>query len=444
MPFYRLLFLALLLFQCNSLPEKIRPAGECLSSYENRSFYTVSNQNEGRVCILGAKASVIKPMGEVSLTMYGKRHLVWNGLDLVSAAKFSLLENRRFALFTNATGRDRELNSILDLMIDSGIKPSLILEPEHGLYGAEDTISYSSLRVDAGSGIQILNLYSQLKRPTAKGLQGIDTLVIDLQNLPVRCYTYGTTLTYLLEDAEQAGVEVLILDRPHPYGIWKPAGSMLDQDFESFVGTAPVPFLYTMTPGEYSIFMAKHRFTKLKLRVVQVEGFKPKTVDWVLAATWVNPSPNIPDLESALVYVGFVFFEGTNISLGRGTTRPFVYSGAPWLNEKAVLAELRKLNLKGVKFGTVSFIPSASLYSGQTVRGIQFHPYSNEFDPLRTGYEYMRIIKRLHPNQFRINGFNTFFIDKLWGAASYRQAIEADLSYDQFKSIWQTEATAFD
>lgn len=440
----RLLFIALLFFRCNSLPDRVRPIGECLSRYEGNDFSTIRNQDQGRICVMKANTSVVKPMGEVSATMYGKRQMVWNGLDVVAATNFSLLEGRRFALFTNATGRDRELNSILDLMIDSGIKPSLILEPEHGLYGAEDTLSFNSLRIDSSSGIQILNLYSGLKRPTAARLQGIDTLVVDLQNLPVRCYTYATTLTYLLEDAEQAGVEVLILDRPHPYGIWKPAGSILDKNFESFVGTAPVPFLYTMTPGEYSIYMAKHRFTKLKLRVVRVEGFKPKTVDWVLAATWVNPSPNIPDLESALVYVGLVFFEGTNISLGRGTTRPFVYSGAPWINEKLVLSELRKLELKGVKYGTVNFIPSTSLYSGQTVRGIQFHPFSNEFDALRTGYEYMRIIKRLHPDQFRINGISNFFIDKLWGSALYRQSIEADLSYDEFRSIWQTEATSFD
>jgi len=237
---------------------------------------------------------------------------------------------------------------------------------------------------------------------------------------------------------------VLILDRPHPYGMWPAMGSMLETGFESFVGTAPVPFLYSMSVGEYAIYMAKHRFLNLKLRVVQTEGFKPGKVDWVLAQSWINPSPNIPDLESALVYAGLVFFEGTNISLGRGTTRPFVYSGAPWLKDKQVLDELRKLNLKGVRFATVTFTPSTSLYANRHVKGIQFHPYSKDFDPLRTGFEYMKIIRKLHPDQFRFIGYGSYFIDKLWGSALYRSAVEADLSYEQFKSMWTEDAASFE
>lgn len=445
---FRICLLAILytLIHCSTSPEQLRmrPPGECMSRLEARDFKVGRNEEEGRICVLAARSSVLEAAEEASPTIFGPRRPVLGGLDLAAATGFRILEGRRFALLTNATGRDRELNSILDLLVSSGHRPELILEPEHGLYGADDTIHTGIFRVDSDTGIRVLSLYSQIKRPGPANLAGLDTLVVDLQNLPVRCYTYATTLTYILEDAEQAGLEVLILDRPHPYGIWPTAGGIVEEDYLSFVGTAPVPFLYSMTPGEYAIFMAQHRFHSLRLRVIRVHGFVPAEMDWVLAGSWINPSPNIPDLESALVYPGLVFFEGTNVSLGRGTTRPFVYSGAPWMKEKLVLEELRKLNLKGVRFGSVTFTPSASLYAGQHVRGIQFHPYSKEFDPLRTGYEYMRIIKRLHPAYFRIVGGRTFFMDRLWGSASYREAIEADLTYDEFRALWQDDSVAFE
>lgn len=431
---------------CSVSPEqmRIRPPGQCLSPLEREDFETERNEDNGRICVVAARSSVLEAAREAAPTMYGARRPVLTGLDLAAATDFRLLDGRRFALLTNGTGRDRELNSILDLLVESGHRPDLILEPEHGLYGADDSLRRGIIRVDPDTGVRVLSLYSRIKRPGPKNLAGLDTLVVDLQNLPVRCYTYATTLTYLLEDAEKAGLEVLILDRPHPYGIWKPAGSIVEERYVSFVGTAPVPFLYSMTPGEYAVYMAQHRFQSLRLRVLRVDGFVPAEMDWVLASSWINPSPNLPDLESALVYPGLVFFEGTNVSLGRGTTRPFVYSGAPWMKEKQVLEELRKLDLKGVRFGSVVFTPVSSLYAGRQVRGIQFHPYSREFDPLRTGYEYMRIIKRLHPTRFRIIGGRTYFMDRLWGSSLYRQAIEADLSYEEFRSLWLDDSIAFE
>lgn len=439
----RVFLFTVLLLQCSTVPENVRLPGECMSRLEARDYVAERNE-DGRICVLAARSSTLKTAETDSPTIFGRRKTVLSGLDIAATTGFRILDGRRFALFTNATGRDRELNSTLDLLVSSGHRPELILEPEHGLYGADDALHTGMYRVEPDTGIRVLSLYSQIKRPGSAGLAGLDTLVIDLQNLPVRCYTYVTTLTYLLEDAEQAGLEVLILDRPHPYGIWRAAGSIVEENYLSFVATAPVPFLYSMTPGEYAVFMARHRFQSLRLRVIRVHGFVPDQMDWVLASSWINPSPNIPDLESALVYPGFVFFEGTNVSVGRGTTRPFVYTGAPWMKEKLVLEELRKLNLKGVRMGSVVYTPSASLYAGQQVRGIQFHPYSKEFDPLRTGYEYMRIIKRLHPAYFRIVGGRSFFMDRLWGSASYREAIEADLSYEEFRSLWQNDSIAFE
>lgn len=421
-----------------------RVPGECLSAEEGLFFQVDRKVDGGRVCVLSARDALQKRTEGGVPTIYGPRSQVLNGLDVVAASDFRPLSGRHFALLTNATGLDTELNSILELLLKKGLRPDLILEPEHGLYGALDSMQAGPFRIERETGIRVLSLYSQIRKPLPSHLVGIDTIVVDIQNLPVRCYTYASTLTYLLEAAEQNDIEVLILDRPHPYGMFQPAGGYLEEGYESFVGIAPVPFLYSMSPGEYALFLAHHRLPRLKLRVVKAEGFHPDQMDWVLAASWINPSPNIPDLESALVYAGFVLFEGTNVSLGRGTTRPFVYSGAPWVRARAVVEELKRLDLKGVRFAEVSYTPTASLYAGVTCHGVQFHPYSKDFDPVRTGYEYMRILKRLHPHVFRIQVSGSgAFMDRLWGGPSYRSAIMHDLSYEEFRRTWVSDATAF-
>lgn len=421
-----------------------RAPGECLSPDEGLFFQVERNLDGGRVCVLAGHDAIRKKAEASVPTIYGPRTAVLNGLDVAAAGDFLPLQGRHFALLTNATGLDSELNSILELLLRKGHRPEMILEPEHGLYGSMDSLQAGPFRIEKETGIRVLSLYSQIRRPLPAHMAGIDTIVIDIQNLPVRCYTYASTLTYLLETAEQNQIEVLLFDRPHPYGMFAPAGGYLEEGYESFVGIAPVPFLYSLSPGEYALFLARHRLPRLKLRVVKAEGFHPAHMDWMLAASWINPSPNIPDLRSALVYAGLVLFEGTNVSLGRGTTRPFVYSGAPWVRAKAVVEELKKLGLKGVRFTEVSYVPNASLYAGMNCYGVQFHPFSKEFDPIRTGYEYMRILRRLHPQSFRIQvSASGAFMDRLWGGPSYRNAIMQDMPYEDFKRMWEGDARAF-
>ncbi|MCB1307056.1 MAG: DUF1343 domain-containing protein [Leptospiraceae bacterium] len=371
---------------------------------------------------------------------------IYSGLDSLSRDQFSLIRHRSFALLTNATGTDRNLAHSLDLMIESGVKPSLVFEPEHGLYGHLDEVAGDGIRRDPVRDLRILSLYSTRRKPAPEHLEGIDLIVVDIQNLPVRCYTYISTLTYLMEMAEELNIELMILDRPNPYGFWEAQGPILNQEYVSFVGTAPVPFMYSLTPGEYARYMKALRFQRMRLTVVRVAGYTRGDIDAPVRGSWINPSPNIPSLESALVYPGVVFYEGTRFSLGRGTTRPFIYSGAPWLNSTQVLAELKALNLPGVEFTEVVFTPTSSHYQGQTCRGIQINPVSARFDSLRTGYEYMRIVRRLHPDQFQYlpnrQGHN--FIDLLWGGPGYRLAIEQDLDWKSFRSTWIDDAHKFE
>lgn len=411
------------------------------------NFHIYKSYDKNRICIYSPNKKLLKIIKKnlIKNELYNSSiEDVITGLDIAEASEFSFLKKVPFALLTNSTGVNKKLNTILDILIQMNKKPSLLLEPEHGIFGSEDEVFTQLIRYENHYHIPILNLYSKIKKPPLVYLENIDSIVIDIQNLPVRCYTYISTLTYILEAANLLQKEVIILDRPHPYGIWKPMGNFLQENYISFVGEAPVPFLYSLTPGEYAIYMALYKYKNLKLKILRMENFYPNDINWTLASTWINPSPNIPNLESALMYVGMVFFEGTNISLGRGTTKPFIYTGAPWLDHNQILKELKKLPLQGIKLGLVEFRPTFSIYSGQLCKGIQFYPISLNFDPLRIGYEYMRIIKKIHPDKFQFRySKNEYFIDKLWGSDTYRKAIENDLDYDEFKSLWQSESEFF-
>ncbi|MCB1165882.1 MAG: DUF1343 domain-containing protein [Leptospiraceae bacterium] len=389
-------------------------------------------------------SDVPEPEEESDLLPIRRQGRVLSGLDILEIDDFRLLRNKSFALLTNATGLNRNLIPDLDLLMQAGVRPSLILEPEHGLYSHEDQFLPGGIRTEGRYGIPLLSLYSTTRKPRADQLEGLDMIVVDIQNLPVRCYTYISTLTYLMEAAEASNIEIVILDRPHPYGFWKATGPYLRSGYESFVSLAPVPYLYSMTMGEYALYMAQSRYRNLRLSILEVKNYEREDADIALQRAWINPSPNIPDLETALVYAGVVFFEGTNVSLGRGTTRPFVYSGAPWMDADAVLQELRKLNLPGVSFARAVFTPTASLYRGQTCRGIQIIPRSYEFDPIRTGFEYMKILHRLHWQfQFQRRGAH-YFTDYLWGDSGYREAVLEGQSFSDFHRTYVQDGIQFE
>lgn len=415
-------------------------------TYEVETLLDWEEHDRGRIVLYSLpKASWPRRILTGRLLPHLSGRPLFTGLDSLSQDNFSLLGGRSFGLLTNSTGLDRNLKSGLDLMLEAGVKPALVFEPEHGLFGHSDQEGPDGIRYDHARGLRILSLFAKRKKPAAHHLTGLDMIVVDIQSLPVRCYTYISTLTYLMEAAEKYGIELMILDRPNPYGFWEAQGSMLDPRFASFVGTAPVPFLFSLTPGEYAYYMAATRFRRLNLSVLRVAGYERKHVDGVLRQSWINPSPNIPSVEAALVYPGLVFFEGTNFSLGRGTTRPFVYSGAPWLDSRTVVDELRKLKLPGVQIAEVVFTPTASNYKGQTCKGVQILPVSTSFDPLRTGYEYMRIIRINHPHRFRIIGRRgKYFMDRLWGGLGYRSAISNYYTWDYFKASWKDEAARFE
>src|SRR6185295_6668217 len=217
------------------------------------------------------------------------------------------------------------------------------------------------------------SLYSETREPTADMLRGLDVLVIDLQDVGTRIYTYIYTMAYCLEAARAHGVKVIVCDRPNPIGGVQVEGPMLVRGFESFVGLYPIPMRHGMTIGELAGLFNDHFGIGAKLEVAPMEGWRREMYHDMAAAPWVMPSPNIPTLESAMVYPGAVLFEGTNVSEGRGTTRPFELVGAPWVHAERFVDGLNRRQMAGVVFRPVVFEPTFHKHAKQPCGGCQIH-----------------------------------------------------------------------
>ncbi len=373
---------------------------------------------------------------------------ILSGLDVLAQDGFHILKNRRFALFTNSTSRDLALNTTLDLLMKAKIKPKLLFEAEHGLYASVDTQNKNPYSKEKRYKLPLYSLYNtKSKQISPRILSGLDILVVDIQSLPLRCYTYNSTLYYLMQAAEKAKITLLVLDRPNPYNFLNVQGGTLKKKYSSFVSLVPVPFLFHLTTGELAYYLRSAFFKKLKLEIVLMANYKNENIPTSMKQIWVNPSPNLPSMESALVYPGMVLFEGVeDFSLGRGTTRPFVYSGAPWLNSRATLHKLKSKNLKGVEMGEIFFEPTSSIHSNKNNAGIMIIPTSINFDSIELAYHYLSIVKALHPKEFkyRKSTDKRYFIDLLWGGTGLRHALDKKYSYEAFKKTWQKEAKDFE
>ncbi len=402
-----------------------------------------------------------------SLKIYEKNYSFWSllatnsaqrerssALDLMQADDFLLLEDRTFAIFTNHSGKDKNLTQNLELLVKAGKIPEFIYSPEHGFLGEVDTSNLGvskqqATRREARYQIPIIPLYNgKNRKPQKADLQKIDTIVVDIVNLPVRCYTYNTTLYYLLEQAQENNITIMILDRYNPYQRLAMAGKFLDPDYQSFIGQVYVPFLFNLSNAEFALYLKKKEFPDLQLEIIKGDNFN-REFNIFENSKWINPSPNIPSEETALVYSGMVLFEGINYSVGRGTVRPFIYSGAPWVSEPWHLVDdLKSLGLTATLFTNISFIPSFSQYKGEVNHGVQISllpENKTEYEPIRIAYEYMSILYKRYPNSFEFigNAKQGFLIDRLWGGSDWRKAITNRLSYQEFSRSWKKDIQDF-
>ena len=312
------------------------------------------------------------------------------GLDRWRADGFADIQGQRIGLVANQASVDRHLDHALDLITGAGVRVVALFGPQHGLAGqTQDNMIEWEGRPEEGP-MRVHSLYGAVRRPTPEMLAGIDRLVIDLQDVGARYYTFVWTACLALEACAEAGVPVTVLDRPNPIGSTV-EGPVLETGYESFVGGHPVPIRHGMTLGEVVALYARDRVPAADLTVVACEGDANPT-DWrETGLPWIPPSPNMPTPETALVYPGGCLLEGTNLSEGRGTCRPFETFGAPFLPADPFAAALNRLGLPGVRFRPVEFVPTFNKHRGKLCGGAFLHV----IDPLafRPVLSYVAVIQ---------------------------------------------------
>ena len=345
---------------------------------------------------------------------------VLTGLDQVCENKAYLLENKRIALLTNQSGIDRfGKSNITCLSTISGLQIKRIFSPEHGFFGnveAGQNVDSEHLR-----NIPIISLYGKQKAPKQDQLADVDVLVYDIQDIGLRFYTYISSLGLSMQAAAQAGVDVMVLDRPNPLGN-SVQGPTLDLNYKSFVGAYPIPIRYGLSVGQLAQKIVANNWINPTphLQVISVANHHPNNWFDATGLPWINPSPNIPNLETALVYSGTCLLEATNLNEGRGTDAPFLQFGAPWINAEELSTALNKLDLAGLRFVATQFTPRSikgksvsPRYKNQRCQGVRLQVTNKHVvNGPQLGFEIIQMVHKLYPNKLEIN---QLFLSQLIG-----------------------------
>ncbi len=379
------------------------------------------------------------------------------GVEVFLAKHLDLVKGKRVGLITNPTGTDSRLATTVDLFLENPeVKLVALYGPEHGVRGDAQAGQYVPYYVDRKYGLPeynlpVFSLYGQSMKPevgmlknidefmrsfdtkeTGKApegamVEGIDVMIFDIQDVGTRVYTYVATMAYSMQAAAENGIEFIVLDRPNPVNGEDMEGPILEYpEFSSFIGLFPVPERHAMTIGELArLFNDKFLARKAKLTVVPMEGWTREMWFDRTGLPWVIPSPNMPTLDTATVYPGLVMIEGTNVSEGRGTTKPFEFFGAPWIDGFDLTRSLNGLGLPGVRFREAWFTPSFSKFQGQLCGGCQVHVTDRRaFRPFATALHIIKTVRDSYPGKFE---FHTDYFDQVMGTASVRQALEAGI-----------------
>jgi uncharacterized protein YbbC (DUF1343 family) len=377
---------------------------------------------------------------------------VRTGLDVLRDDEFRPLRGRRVGLVCHPASVDSRLRHAADLLAAApGVHLAALFGPEHGFAGtAQDLIGVGH---SAEGALRVHSLYgasAESLRPTAEQLRGLDALVIDLQDLGSRYYTFQATMLYCLEACATCRVAALVLDRPNPLGGAAIEGPTLRAGFESFIGPHPIPTRHGLTMGELARLYRKQLVPDAKLEVIACDGWRR---EWHFEQTglpWVLPSPNMPTNDTAVVYPGMCLIEGTNLSEGRGTTRPFELTGAPWLDPRELARRLDAQDLPGVRFRPARFRPTFQKFAGHDCGGVQLHVTDRSaFRPVRTGLAALAVMRELSGTRFAWRTEEYEFvtdrpaIDLLFGSSRERLALEAGVPWPAIAAAWEPEEATF-
>lgn len=367
------------------------------------------------------------------------------GIEVLLSDSLHLIEGRRVGLITNHTGIDRQGTPDIDLLAGhESFELVALFSPEHGIRGTAGAGDHITSGVDERTGLPVHSLYGETRKPTPEMLEGIDVLLFDIQDVGARYYTYVSTMALAMEAAGDNGIPFVVLDRPNPIRGDVVQGNVLDPRYATFVGMYPVPMRHGMTPGELARLFAGEFGIEAQLHVVPVDGWTRDMSFDRTALPWVAPSPNMPSLESALAYPGTCLFEGTPLSVGRGTDRAFQWVGAPWLDGEALAAALNSYGIGGVRFEAASFTPTNAgdgKFEGQTVEGVLLVPTSTDFDAPRAAVAMLL-------ETYRVSGdawsWRASHFDRLAGTDALRLGIEAGEDLDALTRAWEADRRAFE
>jgi uncharacterized protein YbbC (DUF1343 family) len=362
-----------------------------------------------------------------------------------------LIAQRTIGLVVNPSSINARFEHAIDRAEASGVHVGAIFGPQHGFRSdVQENMIESTHARDARRRVPIYSLYSETREPTAAMLAGLDALVIDLQDVGTRIYTYIYTMANCLRAARTHGLPVIVCDRPNPIGGIDVEGPMLEPGFESFVGQFPIPMRHGMTIGELARLFNEHFGIGAKLEVVAMEGWTRGDLFDATGLPWVLPSPNLPTLDAALVYPGTVLLEGTNVSEGRGTTRPFELVGAPWVEPDLFAAELNAHGLPGVHFRPALFEPTFHKHARVSCGGCQIHVTDRRlFKPVETGVTLIEAFIDAGPEAFawREPPYEYEYtrppIDILYGSGRLREGLALGTPAADLSQAWGPEIDAF-
>ena len=355
---------------------------------------------------------------------------VWTGVDVLRDEGFARLAGAHLGLVTNQTGVARDGETTIDLLHTAGeVELVALFSPEHGIRGALDGPVASER--DPRTGLPVYSLYGDTRRPTAQMLDGLDTVVVDLQDIGARFYTYATTTAYVLEAAAARGIRVVVLDRPNPLG-GVVEGPVLEERLLGFTGYHPAPIRHGLTLGELARLFNGERAIGATLEVVPMRGWRRDLWFDETGLSWVDPSPNMRNLHQALLYPGVGAIEGANLSVGRGTDTPFEQIGAPWIDGPQLARELNARGLPGVRVYPLSFTPEASRFADERCEGVFFVVTDrNQFAPVRLGLELVATLSRLYGSRFDLDA-----VEQLFGSGELLTAVRAGVATWEVAASW--------
>ncbi len=373
------------------------------------------------------------------------------GLESLCRTKLPLPKNRRIGLLANPASVDskfRHASRLINNLYPGQLKA--LFSPQHGFYAEkQDNMIESDHTMDPELDIPVFSLYSSTRKPTKEMMDSIDLLMIDIQDVGTRVYTFIYTISYCLEAAAQYGKSVVILDRPNPVGGVQVEGNILEDNCTSFVGRYPIPMRHGLTVGEIALLFNAKYDINADLKVIPMENWTRDMLFDDTQLPWIPPSPNLPTPASAMVYPGQVIFEGTNLSEGRGTTQPFELFGAPFVDTDAVLANLEG-QISGAVLRPVCFQPCSGKWQNQVCQGFQIHVTDPEtYRPYKTSLMLLQQILQLHPDKFQWKEppyeyeFHKRPIDLILGNESLADQLGEMDGIDALENAWKGPAAEF-